>query len=135
MQGPRQYSPSEHWRGKMTIFEEVAAERKKQIANGYDAKHDDEHTDCSIADAAAQYASTRLLYYRPLPSEYEFERLWPWEDTSFPSPKLTHRQSLIIAISLCFAEIERLDRRETLERSMHLEADGLPGDVGTGKQP
>ena len=36
----------------MTVCEEISARRRKQIAKGYDAAHDDRHTDGSLLDAA-----------------------------------------------------------------------------------
>lgn len=38
----------------MTVIDGIAAERQRQIdAEGFDAAHDDEHTDGELANAAA----------------------------------------------------------------------------------
>ena len=41
----------------MTIYDEIEVRRAQQIAKGYDAAHDDEHTNGEIAKAASAYAA------------------------------------------------------------------------------
>lgn len=112
----------------MTALEEIANERRRQIGKGYDAAHDNQHDDGSIAQAAAAYAlvgcggtsvSTGRRHVRrryPSGSGHEFvdERaevlpraLYPWGNAFTPGAK---REALIVAAALCIAEIERLDR-------------------------
>ena len=84
---------------------DIAAERARQISKGYDASHDDLHTDGSIARAAAFYAVTASGTW---PANAP---LWPWEYASYqPSPA---RVALIKAGALIVAEIERLDRQSS----------------------
>jgi hypothetical protein len=107
---------------------DVIAERKRQIeAEGWTSKHDDEHIDGEMAQAAAVYAAPheiRLAVARP-----EFGRqynAWPWwqqDDVSggrgdtpvwvwakaWFKPK-DRRSDLVRAAALIIAEIERLDR-------------------------
>lgn len=98
---------------------EIAAERTRQVGHGYDAEHDDEHTDGSIARAAAAYAYAGS-YPEPL-REYHggtafvwygkttlLGQIWPWDRESF-RPR-SRRRDLVKAAALIIAEIERLDR-------------------------
>lgn len=82
----------------LSAFSEAAMERKRQIdKEGWTLEHDDQHTDGSLATAAAFYASPQ--------SGIE----WPWNGV----PKIhEHRRRLIIAMALIGAEVERLDRLE-----------------------
>lgn len=86
----------------MTIFDEIAAERQHQIAMGYDAAHDDEHYDRSIARAAASYALAGQA------RSQDGAMIYPWDISTFKPNDA--RDSLIKAAALCIAEIERLDR-------------------------
>mgnify|MGYP001138684095 CR=1 FL=1 len=84
------------------VIEEVLIERRRQIkVEGFDTAHDDAHTDGSIADAAASFATTRMKL---------IARLWPksWNFTWFRFE--SRRHALIKAATLLVAEIERLDR-------------------------
>lgn len=86
----------------MSAIDDIAAERKRQIeVEGYDARHDDAHTDHSLAVAAACYATNCGLDTYP-PAD------WPW-DWKWWKPK-NLRQELVVAGALIVAEIERLDR-------------------------
>lgn len=88
------------------ILTEIADERGRQIAKGYDPLHDDAHTDDALADAAAYLAHS--------------EEWRPYDDggPTFPdwaehiAAKWNHdrRRQLVIAAALLVAEIERLDR-------------------------
>lgn len=106
--------------------QDVLAERARQVnAEGWDAAHDDEHGDGSLALAAACYAApmatkgksetvdgsggrgetpvwTRKRFVVPL--------LWPdsWHATWW-KPK-DRRHDLVRAAALLLAEIERMDR-------------------------
>ncbi len=85
----------------MSVLQEVNRERERQIAKGYDAAHDDEHTDGAIAGAAAYYA-----WGKGAP-----DYLWPWGEATLPTVSLmADRERLLTAAALCVAEIERLDR-------------------------
>lgn len=82
----------------MSIIEEIAAERARQIAvEGWTPEHDDQHSGGELARAAACYAA----------GDHQ-NGLWPWhEDWWKPS---TRRRDLIKAAALLVAEIERRDR-------------------------
>lgn len=84
------------------ILNEILSERMNQITkHGYTETHDDEHTDGSIADAAAHYASTK-----------DDTGLWPWDVEYDKKSTKTRRDQLITSISMLIAEVERLDRSE-----------------------
>jgi hypothetical protein len=82
---------------------DVLAERRRQVeAEGWTPEHDDEHTDCSLARAAACYATGSM-------------NGWPWEKEAFKDTgdgqySENHRRMLVKAGALIVAEIERLDR-------------------------
>lgn len=85
----------------ISVLQEVGRVRERQVAKGYDAAHDDEHTDGAIAVAAAYYA-----WGKGVP-----EYLWPWEEAARPTLSLmSDRERLLVAAALIVAEIERLDR-------------------------
>jgi hypothetical protein len=90
----------EHRGNPMTVIDEVAAERQRQITGeGYSRAHDDhEHDDGSIAIAAACYA---------LPLELYDVDIWPWAGRI---NRKDRRRDLVRAAALLVAEIERLDR-------------------------
>lgn len=84
------------------LMDEILSERMNQITkHGYSETHDDEHTDGSIADAAAHYACTR-----------DDTGLWPWDVEYDKKSTKTRRDQLITSISMLVAEVERLDRLE-----------------------
>lgn len=112
------------------ILEEIAAERSRQIAKGYDAAHDDGHIRGEIAKGAAALALSacggasvptgerrqrQIDPIRPQMGREWVERrvsvspqaIWPWLN-SFSAP--TPRDALISAAAMAVAEIERLDR-------------------------
>ena len=93
----------------MTVMDEIAAERAKQIARGYDASHDDEHKDESIVQAAVCYAIPHSLRGTMFPSTTFWQRVWPWALWHW-DPKKPRREELITAAALIVAEVERLDR-------------------------
>lgn len=98
---------------------DVVAERRRQVeAEGWTAKHDDEHTDGEIGRAAAAYAlSAMKLYQIPMDLARDMKRIvaaiFPWEAGAFkPSGKPNAvRRCLVKAAALIIAEIERLDRK------------------------
>jgi len=83
------------------VLWEIRRERERQIAKGYDRKHDDEHKYGEIALAAAHAAAGNGTPQ------------WPWGWASRPDLNMMRaRDRLIMAAALCVAEIERLDRIE-----------------------
>lgn len=100
----------------MSAIDEIMAERARQIAKGYDAAHDDRHTDGSIARAAGAYAlhgKTVLALMGPpsrplLTRQADPKYWWPWSEEAYQPG--TDRERLIKAAALIVAEIERLDR-------------------------
>ena len=103
---------------------DVLTERHRQNRHeGYNASHDDEHTDGSLASAAVCYAllepkvEDRAAWEYPGRGEcdrqtiYEkIPRLWPssWHPRYW-KPK-DRRRNLVRAAALILAEIERIDR-------------------------
>lgn len=85
---------------RFELLDEVLNERIRQITkHGYLEAHDDEHTDGSIADAAAHYASTK-----------DDTGLWPWDPQYDKKRTKTRREQCITSMSMLMAEVERLDR-------------------------
>lgn len=107
----------------MTVIDEIAAERKRQIeVEGWTPEHDSHHHDGSLAAAAAAYAWLASLHddarneqirrqgFREDGVFAVIHSLWPesWADRWF-KPK-DRRRDLIRAAALIVAEVERLDR-------------------------
>lgn len=89
------------------ILSEIAAERGRQIAKGYDAAHDDQHTDGELATAAGLIAlSDYDLIVDDGPADTLAAVVLDRHDDE--------RERLIIAAAMIVAEIERLDRASTL---------------------
>lgn len=88
-------------------IDDVLAERLRQVtAEGWTPEHDDTHTECQLARAAAVYAT--CTDYRQL--TLLGVTVWPWHPQWW---KFTnYRRSLVKAAALLIAEIERLDRKE-----------------------
>lgn len=96
----------------------VNAERHRQVhVEGWDAAHDDEHTDRSLALVAALYATPIAL------TNFAGNDPWPWryvdDDLQSRTPPSNcwdkrnqhdERRRLVIAGALVVAELERLDR-------------------------
>jgi hypothetical protein len=89
----------------MTVIEEIAAERTRQIGIGYDAAHDDLHTEGEIARAAAVYAAGGGLFR--VNSLQVPQQVWPYRWEYNPKEP---RANLVRAAAMLVAEIERLDR-------------------------
>jgi hypothetical protein len=89
---------------------DVLAERGRQIAEeGWTADHDDEHSNGSIAVAAACYATAehmREIYG----SDIDIHGWWPWAAQWWKPSPANPRRELVKAGALILAEIERLDR-------------------------
>ncbi|MDQ0472779.1 hypothetical protein [Labrys wisconsinensis] len=92
------------------VIAEVAAERRRQVAKGSTAEHDDGHSCGEIALAAALYA---IPYDNSLVTQDSFIELQialeigsRW--TLKPEPD--KRRRLVMAAAMIIAEIERLDR-------------------------
>lgn len=108
----------------MSALDDIATERMRQKdAEGYDRAHDDEHTDGSLAAAAACYAlpkptlGNKVEYEYPGRGECDVQQVYEGIPTLWPSswharfwkPK-DRRRDLVRAGALIVAEIERLDR-------------------------
>lgn len=92
------------------FLELVAKERTRQIVEkGYTAEHDDEHTDGSLADAAACFSSNSDLFRI---SYVNYVELWPWEPEFFTKRQHDRKQQLIIAAAFINAEYDRIVRAE-----------------------
>ncbi len=91
----------------MTVIEEIAAERKRQIeVEGWTEAHDNEHAEGELGRGGACYA---LLAFNP--NRFHMGYLpgwWPFQ-TDWWKPK-DPRRNLVRAAALIVAEIERLDR-------------------------
>lgn len=96
------------------VIEQIARERMKQVAKGFDVDHDDHHRCGQLAMAACCYATTQPIFtkrdYRD--GSVYFCDPWPWGAGDDKRGPHSSRQRLIIAAALLVAEIERLDRAE-----------------------
>lgn len=106
-------APYTRVRGSQAL-DDIAAERRRQVeVEGWEAAHDDEHTDGSLALAAGSYcesaARPKILARKP-GGAFAIPKLWPqsWS-RDWWKPK-SPRQDLVRAGALIIAEIERLDR-------------------------
>lgn len=106
----------------MTVIDDISAERARQRkSEGWTLGHDDEHTDGSLAAAAACYAYIASMRDDARKEHEDLDNsegfismlrfMWPesrlW---SHWKPK-DRRRDLVRAGALIVAEIERLDRR------------------------
>lgn len=106
----------------MSVIDEIAAERQRQIEKeGWTPEHDDEHTDSSLAVAAACYAAPGPIYVEIAQQRgVFFADPWPWYfnsrgeqvrgRTEWEKEGKSRRRQLVIAAALLAAEIERIDR-------------------------
>ena len=95
----------------MSVIEEIAAERRRQIeAEGWTPEHDDTHRFGEMARAAAFYALHAGWSQHPRATGWPTfpPGSWPFEDEWW-KPK-DPRRDLVRAAALIVAEIERLDR-------------------------
>lgn len=108
-------------RNRMSVIEEIAAERERQqSAEGWTLAHDDEHKLGELAMAAASYAVKAGPYdqvdlrvgYRQNWQHGGWSTLssliWPWGRECWKPTD--SRRNLVKAGALIVAEIERLDR-------------------------
>ena len=106
------------------VIGDVQAARRKAIAAGCDAAHDDEHDDGSLADGACVLAAPSAGQG----PKFAFDRMkWAWALRA----KRDRRGQLIEAIQLLVAEVERLDR-QTARRIVEEDdkARSLPSESG-----
>ena len=96
------------------FLELVAKERARQINDeGYKREHDDEHTDGSLADAAACYAANHQYIWKQAPEvPDELWLLWPWDIDFLKKEKHPRKKQLIISAALLMAEYDRLERED-----------------------
>ena len=91
----------------------IAAERKRQVeAEGWTPEHDDDHSDGSLAVAAACYATqaNQGLYENGMKARDAMLTYWPW-DWGWWKPTPDNRiRELVKAGALIAAEIDRLQR-------------------------
>lgn len=109
------------------VLSEIAAERRRQVTSeGWTIEHDDEHTDGSMAMAAAVYAHPNMPATEKRTDLVERGRsagesimyplvsavpsLWPRAWTAYWYKPKNRRRDLVRAAALIVAEIERLDR-------------------------
>jgi len=111
-----------------TGAEQIIEERQRQISEeGWDAKHDEQHTKGELAIVAALYATPVRLYAKIASgTEVKFVDPWPWWNaveitrygdgatTEVPAwdkrKKHSKLRRLVIAGALIAAEIDRLQR-------------------------
>lgn len=87
----------------------IQRERDRQIQHErYTPEHDTEHSDGSLADAAACYAAGRHIYQDHRFVRYASTELWPWERESDKRGKHDRLDELAKAGALIQAEMERL---------------------------
>ena len=98
----------------MSVIEEIAAERKRQIeVEGWTAEHNDQHTLSQMAKAACSYCESAAyspLFCRIPGHAFAVPRRWPHDWSLDWWKPTTERCDLIKAAALIVAEVERLDR-------------------------
>src|SRR5262245_2876617 len=105
----------------MTVIDEIAAERARQIhQEGFTLDHDDRYDDLELAKAALSYTEHYLRRQwllshpgNPMGAVKAYQDAkepseWPWASERW-KPK-NPRRDLIRAAALIIAEIERMDR-------------------------
>lgn len=112
----------------MTPIEEIEAERQRQRkVEGWTLAHDNEHTDGSLASAAACYALYGSMRDDDRAANEDLDNsegfisilrsMWPdsWS-RQYWNPK-DRRRDLVRAGALIVAELERLDRKERRKKA------------------
>lgn len=95
-------------RTRAKILRNIGAERARQIAEGWDTKHDDRYeSDGALGMAAACYAAPEPIFLRIPCGEYH--SAWPWDKDT--RNRYSRIRQLEVAAALIVAEIERLERR------------------------
>lgn len=100
-----------------TAIELIQEERKKQIAKGYTAEHDDTHIGEEIADCAALYAlsNNAIDFINEQWGNDMHLHFWQFDINSYrPNPNNRIKQ-LTKAAAMLVAEIERIQRLEKTE--------------------
>lgn len=96
----------------MTVIDEIAAERARQITDErWTPHHDDDHREGELAGAAACYAMHNLAIQSHILRSRVADLivdLWPWHQHWWKPT--TPRRNLVKAAALIVAEIERRDR-------------------------
>lgn len=98
---------------------DILRERQRQIeVEGWSLKHDDRHTDGSLAMAAACYAHPERIFQANIRDGTLWSIIWAWPRSWAPYwfKKKDRRRDLVRAAALIVAEIERLDRISETER-------------------
>ncbi len=93
--------------GVQCAWQDVIAERRRQVEKGWTPEHDDAHDRGELARAAAYYAVSDVHGFQDDGwGNGVHKRLKPWDIT----PKADRRKNLVIGAAMMIAEIERLDR-------------------------
>lgn len=113
----------------LAILRAIADERKRQIsAEGYTTEHDDEHTDGSIANAAAHYICAD-----------DNINLWTWDKNFDKKEKHSRDKQLLIGSTMTVAEMERRDRVRKMFDTIKANSTEIPlplvGDGGKVEGP
>lgn len=107
----------------MTGIERIAAERQRQISvEGWTPEHDAQHTDGSLAQAAACYTIIAKMIMSQRVTEIvsivlsQPPRQWPWISTWW-KPSVDPIRNLEKAGALIAAEIDRLQYVKAKEKN------------------
>lgn len=103
---------------------DVLAERRRHVeVEGWDAPHDDQHSDGSMAAAAGCYALEACgMAWKSDATKPPY--VWPWHPIWW-KPR-DRRRNLVRAGALILAELERLDRALLLPAPPAPEQEGAP---------
>lgn len=86
----------------------VAAERKRQVAKGYDAKHDDGHQEMEMVCAAIAFLKAAYAHDS---FQEDASDMWPWEEGAPVVERHDNgTDNLVKAAAMIVAEIERRHR-------------------------
>jgi len=112
-----------------TGIELMAAERERQIKKGWNASHDDDHTNADLTFAAMAYAhegAARQGNWHNVPRTEPKKnppRQWPFDD-HYWNPEEDAIGNLVKAGALIAAEIDRLQRKRTADAKADEKPDG-----------